>query len=94
MERLLDVLALPAVRGYNAQVVGCGECRCGDVERCGLRVGPDSGTFFAVDILHYFILHVAEDVAAFFVFLGAYLGADFDEKSVDLVLSESVRACG
>ena len=48
------------------------------MERGSLGVGPDSGSFRFINVLYYFVLGVAEDVVARFVFLLADLSADFD----------------
>lgn len=84
VEGLLDVLALAAVGGGDAQVVRGGQGGSWDVEGDGFGVGPDSCSFFAVDVLDYFVLDVAEDVVSFLVLCGTDFGSNFDEEGVFL----------
>lgn len=86
VEGSFDVQSLSAVGGRNADEVCGGQRWGGDVQADGFQVGPDTGAFGAVNVLHDFVLNSTEDVLAGLVLLLVNLRADVDEEGTSLVV--------
>ena len=84
-ERLLDMFPLGSIGGCNADEMGRGESRCGNMKTDSFFVGPDSCALRAINILDDLVFDAGKYMFMVLVSLLAYLDANADEKRAFLL---------